>query len=87
MKSSMHGTNTSVTEVLNISRHGFWILVNEKEYFLSYSDFPWFKDAKVNDILNVTLLHDKHLHWETLDIDLDLSSLQNPEKYPLVYKD
>ncbi|WP_420886735.1 DUF2442 domain-containing protein [Candidatus Kuenenia stuttgartensis] len=29
---------------------------------------------------------DSHLHWPDLDIDLEIDSLENPEKYPLVYK-
>ncbi|MEA1920943.1 MAG: hypothetical protein U9N52_13975 [Campylobacterota bacterium] len=40
-------------EVTNISNHGLWILSNEKEYFLSYEQFPWFKDKTINDITNV----------------------------------
>ncbi|MFQ5901148.1 MAG: DUF2442 domain-containing protein [Thermodesulfobacteriota bacterium] len=79
------GKSISEAEVLNISRHGFWLFVNEKEYFLPYNEYPWFKDAKVSDILNVTLLHESHLYWEELDIDLEVSSLDNLEQYPLIY--
>ena len=35
MKSEHAGTGTSGVEVLNVSPHGFWLMVGEKEYFLN----------------------------------------------------
>ncbi|MCB4756312.1 MAG: DUF2442 domain-containing protein [Elusimicrobia bacterium] len=86
MKSSKRGKNISKAEVLDISGHGVWIFINGKEYFLPYEDFPWFKKAKVSDIHNLKLFHGSHLFWPNLDVDLDLSSLQDPSKYPMIYK-
>lgn len=43
-------------------------------------------NAKLGDIYNLKLLHGSHLHWPALDVDLELASLQDPEKYPLIYK-
>lgn len=82
----MPGRITSTIEVTHISAKGIWILANDSEYFLSYADFPWFKKATIEDILDVKLLSPTHLYWEKLDIDLDLDSIQFPEKYPLIYK-
>jgi hypothetical protein len=84
MKSSTLGTSTSEVEVTHIGAHGLWLLVKGGEYFLPYEDFPWFKDAKVGDVLHVRLLHETHLYWPKLDIDLSLKSVQEPEAYPLV---
>lgn len=84
-KSKPLGKNTSV-EVSHISPHGLWLLVGEREYLLSFADYPWFADAKVADIHNVKLLHGQHLHWPSLDIDLDLAALNEPSGYPLVYR-
>ena len=53
MKLKTHGTNILKTEVTNISSHGLWLINGETEYFLSYTDFPWFKDAPIGSILNV----------------------------------
>jgi hypothetical protein len=86
MKLDTHGKSTLKIEVENISKHGFWLFINGKEYFLAFSDYPWFKNARINEILDVKLLHGTHLYWEKLDIDLELESLDNPAKYPLVYK-
>jgi hypothetical protein len=86
MKFTKLGKNTSVAEVSNISAHGFWLLVQDREYFLPFDENPWFKDATISQILNVELLHGHHLHWPDLDVDLELESLASPEKYPLIYK-
>ena len=86
MKLQRRGKNTSKIEVSSISLHGIWLYVKEKEYFLSYKEYPWFKDAKIKEIHNVQLLHESHLHWPELDVDLELDSLENPEKYPLIFR-
>ena len=80
------GTSTSDVEVTNLDKHGLWVYVQGKEYFLPYEEFPWFKDAKVCDVLNVVLLHEEHLHWPALDVDLCVASLKNPDAYPLKYE-
>ena len=49
----MPGTGTSTTEVTNISRHGFWLLLDGRELFVSFEDFPWFKQATVDAILSL----------------------------------
>ncbi len=79
----MHGKPTSKVEVTHIDKHGFWIFAEEKEYFLSFSEFPWFKSAKISEINNLLFLHGHHLHWPDLDIDLELDCIKNPAKYPL----
>lgn len=75
-----------MVEVTNISRHGFWILIHDREMFLPFEQFPWFKDAAVGAILNVTLAGTDHLHWPDLDVDLSVESIDHPEEFPLVSK-
>ena len=86
MKSQMLGTDTSEVEVLNIDSHGIWLFVKGKEYFLPYEEYPWFRDATIADIIDVEILHDHHIHWPTLDVDLSLTSLEDPSKTPLIFK-
>ncbi|MFI5361659.1 MAG: DUF2442 domain-containing protein [Elusimicrobiota bacterium] len=86
MRSSAPGRSTSNAEVQNISQNGTWLLVQGTEYFLPHADYPWFKEAKLAAIYNLKLLHGTHLHWPDLDVDLELESLQRPDRYPLVYK-
>lgn len=73
-------------EVTNIDARGFWLLVHDKEYFLPYEEYPWFRDARIRDILSVMLVHEDHLHWPALDVDLSIESLECPESFPLTYK-
>ncbi len=86
MKSEQAGTTISKikTEITNISSHGIWLFHEGKEYFLSYKEFPWFKDAKVQEILNVQTPSQTHFYWPNLDVDLHLDSITDPENYPLV---
>ena len=81
-----HRTNTLQVEVTNISSHGIWLYVKNKEYFLSYSDFPWFQDKTVKKISNVEALSEDHFYWPDLDIDLSKDIIQNPSHYPQQYK-
>ncbi len=86
MRSPAPGRSTSRAEVQDITRHGVWLLACGREHFLSYDRYPWFKDAKVAEVYDVRLLHGAHLHWPALDVDLELDSLDHPEKYPLKYR-
>ena len=86
MKSQKPGASTSDIEVIGVNSRGIWLYVKGAEYFLSHKDYPWFKEATIADVLNVRLLHEFHLHWPALDVDLSLKSLGTPEAYPLVYR-
>jgi len=86
MNSSLHGIPSSGAEVTNISSHGLWLLTNDKEYFLAYDDFPWFKDVPVSKILNVVEPSPGHFHWPDLDVDLGVDSIEHPERHPLSAK-
>ncbi|MFP3938775.1 MAG: DUF2442 domain-containing protein [Thermoanaerobaculia bacterium] len=86
MKSATPGTTTSDVEVANISKHGFWILIEDRELFLPFDEFPWFRSAPVDAILSVQRPHPHHLQWPDLDIDLAVESIEHPEKYPLKAK-
>ncbi|MCP5006360.1 MAG: DUF2442 domain-containing protein [Planctomycetes bacterium] len=86
MKSLENGKNILKPEITNISEHGFWILFGKKEYFLPFGEYPWFLNAKISSLINVTLIHDHHLYWPELDVDLSTEILVHPERYPLSYK-
>jgi hypothetical protein len=85
MKSLKHGKSISAS-VENITPFGIWLYVKEKEYFLSYKDYPYFKDQTLRSIQNVQLLHGYHLYWPALDVDLEIDNLEHPEKYPLKFE-
>jgi hypothetical protein len=86
MKFSTRGADTSQIEISNIDQFGLWVLVQDKEYFLPYDDFPWFRQATLDQILKVELLHQDHLCWPALDVDLCVDSLAELGKFPLMYR-
>jgi hypothetical protein len=79
----MPGTATSTAEVTNISKHGFWMLIDGRELFLPFEQFPWFRQATLEAILRLERPAPGHLYWPDLDIDLALESIEHPERYPL----
>jgi len=86
MKSAALGQSTSPAEVTNVSPHGFWLFVGQRELFVPFKEFPWFREASVREITNVQLPSPHHLYWPDLDVDLAVESIEHPEKYPLVSK-
>jgi len=83
MKSHPRGAATSRVEVTNISPQGFWLLLGDHELFVSFSEFPWFRDASVAKIATVEWPTADHLYWPELDIDLSVRSIEHPEEFPL----
>jgi hypothetical protein len=82
----MPGSATSAAEVTNISKHGFWMLIDGDELFLPFDEFPWFKQATVEAILRLERPSPGHLYWPVLDVDLAVDSIEHPERYPLTSK-
>ena len=83
------GTITSAknsVEVTFISKNGLILLLGDKEYYLSYGKFPWFKTASVRDVFDVQMKGRNRIRWEALDVDLNLSIITNPDAYPLMAK-
>ena len=83
MNSQALGKSTLKVEVTNISNHGIWLLARDKELFMSYEEFPWFKDVPIGKILNVEEPTPGHFYWPDLDVDLGLESIEHPERFPL----
>jgi hypothetical protein len=79
----MPGPVTSEAEVTNISQHGFWLLLDGRELFLPFEDFPWFKRAPVEAIIRLERPTPAHLRWPALEVDLSVESIEHPERYPL----
>lgn len=65
---------------------GVWIRVGGERLFLDFATFPWFSQATIDQISEVTLWHSEHLYWPKLDVDLDFHRIRHPEKYPLAAK-
>ncbi len=73
-------------EVTNISNHGLWLLVDDREMFLAFEDFPWFRNALISAVLNAECPNAGHLYWPDLDVDWAVGSIEHPERFPLLSK-
>jgi hypothetical protein len=82
MKSSKPGKTISAC-VEGITPFGLWLLLGEKEYFLSFEEFPYFQKQPIEAVQNVRVFHGFHLHWPDLDVDLEIDNFEHPERYPL----
>ena len=85
-KSSNKNTENISVKVLSINSEGVYLELAGKDYFISYNRVPWFRNARVSEIMNVSLMGRMGIRWEDLDVDLEIDSLEHPEKYPHVVK-
>ena len=82
----MPGVSTSEIEVSLVSAKGFWLLLGDEELFVAYADFPWFKQASVEQVTTVERPSTGHLYWPLLDVDLSVASIRDPASFPLISK-
>jgi hypothetical protein len=86
MNSQPLGKYISAVEITNISRHGIWLITGDRELFISFVEFPWFKNAPIGKILNVEEPSPGHFYWPELDVDLCIESIEQPQRFPLKSK-
>jgi len=84
MKSAARGKSISEVEVTHISRSGIWLLAGDREWFLAFELFPWFRSATIGEIHNVEWPQPHRFHWPDLDVDIAVESIEHPERFPLV---
>lgn len=80
----MPGIATLVAEVTNVSKHCLWLLLDDEELVVPFSEFPWFKAATIEQLSNVERPTENHLYWPAIDVDLSVESIREPERFPLV---
>lgn len=76
----------SATHIAEVSEKGIRLQVGDRELFLPYEDFPWFRDASIAKVLNVEQHTPGHFYWPDLDVDLGIDSIEHPERFPLKAK-
>ena len=86
MSSSLPGIAISYSEVTSIHTTGFWLLMDDVEYFVPYDEYPVFREATVAQIYTVQRLGPTQFHWSELDADIELEALEHPEQYPLAFR-
>jgi len=75
--------NCKLTSINDI---GFWVLVNDKDYFVPFADYPRFKESSIDQIFQIKFLPPSQLYWKDLDIDIELQALSEPGSFPLIFK-
>ncbi len=82
----MPGSATLEAEVTHVSKHGFWLLLGDEELSVPFAEFPWFKQATIEQLSDVQRPTLNHLYWPQLDVDLAVESIRDPSAFPLVSK-
>lgn len=85
MNLSRPGKSISHSNVTNIIETGFWLLVDDKEYFVPFNLYPDFKNLPVEKIFAVKQLSPMQFYWEDIDCDIELTALEKPEQFPLIF--
>ncbi|MCP4425978.1 MAG: DUF2442 domain-containing protein [Chloroflexi bacterium] len=86
MNLEQHGVATSHNEITSISNIGFWLLIDDREYFVPFENYPVFMEATVAQIYAMQQLSPTQFHWPELDADIELDALAHPEKFPLAFR-
>jgi hypothetical protein len=86
MISRQPGNSISASEVTNIEPLGFWVLVDGREYFVPFADYPVFQAASIQQIFQMERLSPRQLHWPELDADIEIDALETPEHYTLIFR-
>jgi hypothetical protein len=80
----MPKTTTSAAEVTQVFKQGFWLLLGDKELLVPFEQFPWFRQANIEQLSAVEWPTTDHLYWPLLDVDLSVQSLRRPDDFPLM---
>jgi hypothetical protein len=75
--------NTLVLSV--VSAWEIQVKSRDREYFVPFADYPAFRQATVEQIVNLHQPAPDQLCWPDLDIDIELPALDEPERFPLAY--
>jgi len=82
----MLGESTSTqAQITSIENDGFWLLVEDREYFIPFDRYQEFRQATIEQIFNFRQNFDE-FHWPDLDIDIELGALEHPERFPFIFR-
>jgi len=63
-------------EVTRVSSRGIWLKAHDRKFFLSYYDFPWFKNKPVQAVLHVEESSPGTFHWPQINVRIQQSTLE-----------
>ena len=82
----MPGILISIPELTHVSKHGFGLLLGDKELLLRFEQFPCFRRATTEQVSHGEWPAAEHLYWPELDIGLALESIRRPDAFPLDFR-
>ncbi len=69
-------------EVTRVSSRGIWLKAHDQKYFLSYYDFPWFKNKPMQAVLHVEESSPGEFFWPEINVNLGVATLESPHRHP-----
>ncbi len=63
----MPGSSNLAAQVTNVSRHCFWLLLGEEELAVPFNQFPWIKQATIEQLSEVQRPTEEHLYRPQID--------------------
>lgn len=85
MLSEPRGNSICASEVTAIGRDGFWLIHDDREFFVPYENYPVFRLATVEQIYSMQEIGPGQLYWESLDADIEVEALDHPEYFSLKF--
>src|ERR1700722_1597597 len=84
MKFSRRGNAIMSIEVRDISTRGFWLSLGDRDLFVPFKSFPWFRAFTRAELADVERPSAEHIRWPRFDIDLEVESIEHPDLFPLL---
>lgn len=78
MRSEPRDTHTSPVEVGTVAKAGFWLLIDDRELYLPFDWFPWFRNAAIDALSTIERPSPNHLYWPKLDVDVAVAFIEYP---------
>jgi hypothetical protein len=66
--------------ITRISSIGIWLQAYDNKYFMSYGEYPFFKNRPLNALLNVREKTPGRFYWPDLNAYVTVESLRPPLK-------
>ena len=73
------------SQITSVESDGFWLLVQNEEFFVPFDRYPSFQNATIQQIFNFED-DGEEFYWADLDIDIELDALRHPERFPLIFQ-
>ncbi|MDH3458585.1 MAG: DUF2442 domain-containing protein [Gemmatimonadota bacterium] len=78
MPSEPRRASTSPVEVGAVGKTGFWLYIDDRELYLPFDWFPWFRNVTIDALTTIERPSSNHLYWPELDVDVAVAFIEYP---------